>query len=296
MLKYNFHIALLTIIFGLVSCIEPLNWTEEITPSESLVVEGQITTEKGPHHIYLRRTQSVIAEGPGPGVDGAEVFIYCDTDTFEVVGEGSGIYSTAPEARAISGKTYHLQIILDGELYEASAEVIPTIPLDSIEIRPWAGDPNNQEGIQYFEFTYRPNFGTPRAYEYSISLEIPQNVKDFYPDDWEAPKWIDRVLNTTDRVLRDTSYYMHPGLEPPALFSSGESTYAGFTYGTIIEEKFFSISPAHYQFIRAVAAESDWRGLGPFGYIPANVPTNISNGGLGWFSASDVAIVRRIVL
>jgi hypothetical protein len=42
-------------------------------------------------------------------------------------------------------------------------------------------------------------------------------------------------------------------------------------------------------------SESDWQGLGPFGYLPADVPTNLSNGALGWFAASDVVKVEQII-
>ncbi|MCB0668807.1 MAG: DUF4249 family protein [Saprospiraceae bacterium] len=293
--KYFASLIIIILLLVYASCIEPLEWMEEIVPASTLVVEGRITSEAGPHSIYLRRTQAVISEGPGPGVDNAIVMITDGTNTFRLHGEGSGKYSTDSLVRGEVGKTYELQILVENEMYTASATLHPAEPLEAMEIRPWAGDPDNQEGVQYFEFTYRSNFGAPRPYRYSLDIEIPENVRDYYPDDWQVPQWVERVLGTPDHVLRDTAYYLHPGLEPPALLAYGESIYAGFTYGSLITEKFYSISPEHYEFIRALAAETDWRGLGPFGYIPANIPTNLSNGALGWFSASDVAIVTKRV-
>jgi len=277
------------------SCLEPLDWTDDIEPTNTIVVEGLITTEAGPHVVYLRRTQDVIAEGPGPGVEGAEVFIGDGESEFQLDEIAPGIYQTDSTIRGEVGKTYDLRIEFDGEVYSATANMIEAEPLEMLEVRPWAGDPNNSDGFQYFEFTYRSNFGVPAPYNYSVNLRLPDNVKDYYPENWDIPQWITCVLSSEDNVLRDSTYYLHPGLEPPALFADGESTYAGFTYGTVVTEKFYSMTPLHYTFIRAVMSESDWKGLGPFGYLPANVPTNISNGALGWFAASDVVVIRQIV-
>lgn len=295
MSKAVYHSLILSSLAILISCIEPLSWTGEITPPGTLVVEGRITSENGPHYIYLRSTQSVIADGEGPGVDGALVTITDGENIFPLRDKGSGVYCTDSLVRGVVGRTYELRVEIGSEIYLANAELLPAISLDPLEIRPWVGDPDNQEGIQYFEFSYRSNFGAPRAYLYALDLKIPENVRDFYPENWDVPLWIDRVLSTPDHILRDTSYYLHPGLEPPALLSNGESIYAGITYGTQVTEKFYSISPDHYEFIRAVSAETDWRGLGPFGYIPANVPTNLTNGALGWFSASDVVVIKTKV-
>lgn len=277
------------------SCIEPLDWPEEIEPTQRLVVEGLITTEKGPHFIYLRKTQNVIAEGEGPGVEGATVTISDGTDVFILHSEKPGVYQTDSTIRGVVGKTYVLEIQLDDQIYTANADLIPAAPLEPLEIRPWSGGITNQDAIQYFEFTYRSNFGVSNPYKYSIDLRIPDNVRDYYPDDWRVPDWVVRVLSTEDKILRDTSFYLHPGLEPPALFAYGESIYAGVTYGTIVTEKYFSMTPDHYGFIRAVMSESDWQGLGPFGYLPADVPTNLTNGALGWFAASDVAEVKQVI-
>lgn len=277
----------------MISCIEPLEWMENVTPSGALVVEGRITSEKGPHLVYLRRTQSVIAEGPGEGVVDASVSISDGENLFPLQGKGSGIYATDSLVQGIPGKTYELRIDWNNEVYTAQAELIPATPLDKVEIRPWSGDPDNPEGIQYFEFTYRSSFGVPRPYSYSIDVQISENVANYYPATWQVPSWLERVLNTPGHSLTDTVYYLHPGLEPPALLAYGESILAGLPFGTTVTEKFYSISADHYNFIRALSAETDWRGLGPFGYIPANVPTNISNGAFGWFSASDVVVVKQ---
>ncbi|MEM9340065.1 MAG: hypothetical protein AAGA66_15115 [Bacteroidota bacterium] len=57
--------------------------------------------------------------------------------------------------------------------------------------------------------------------------------------------------------------------------------------GVSIRQFKASLSDQHYSFMRAVFAETQFRG-GLFYVIPGNVPTNVDNGGLGFFGASAV--------
>ncbi len=294
-MKWFLNLATAICILHFTSCIEALEWDDEIQPTGTIIVEGLITDESGPHTVRLSRTQPVIVDGPGQGVSGAIVTIADGSTEYDLREAAPGIYETDAEFSGQVGKTYTLRIEIDNEVYTATSKMPAVDPLSAIEFRPWAGDPSNPEGIQYFEFTYRSNFGVPTPYNYSIHLEMPENVREFYPPQWEMPSWVERRLASGDHVLIDSSYYLHASIEPPALFAYGESTYAGFTYGSIITEKFLSITPKHYDFIRAVLSETDWKGLGPFGYIPADVPTNLSNGAKGWFATSAVATVETVV-
>lgn len=58
-----------------------------------------------------------------------------------------------------------------------------------------------------------------------------------------------------------------------------------------IRVELYSIPASYYEFITAVLLETEWRGS-PWDGPPANAAGNISNGGLGYFVASDV---RRAV-
>lgn len=291
--KIQFYFFLL-IAMGSIGCIEPLEWEDDDVITGRLVIEGRITSETGPHYIYLSRTREVITEGAPAGVSGAEVIIDDGTHAHHLKEVRQGQYATDSTFIGQVGSTYTLQITLDGKTYESIAHMPKVEPLPPIEMIPWEGMTDAAD--QRFQFTYRSNFGQPRPYHYSIALHVPEDPSKYYPEGWERPHWIDSVLASDDKLLRDSAYYLHPGLEPPALFAYGESTYAGYTYGTVVTEKFYSMTDEHYDFVRAVLSETDWQGLGPFGYVPANVPTNISNGALGWFSASDVAILEQTVL
>lgn len=53
-----------------------------------------------------------------------------------------------------------------------------------------------------------------------------------------------------------------------------------------------SISKQKYDFYMAILLETDFSGAG-FAGPPANVPTNLSNGALGFFSVSDVTEIKK---
>ncbi len=55
----------------------------------------------------------------------------------------------------------------------------------------------------------------------------------------------------------------------------------------------YSISKAYYEFLSALMVETIWRGS-PWDGPPANIPGNVSNGGNGFFRASDVKRKDRI--
>lgn len=291
--RIQYSLLVVFIAFSTTGCLESLEWDYEDRATNSIVIEGGITSAPGPQRIVLRRTQDVIVEGPGPGETGAEVQVSDGTTSWVFHHTGEGVYESDSAMTGRPGETYFLTVEVDGTEYEAEAFMPKAIPLQPIELSKWTGDFVDSNDTRY-ALTYRSNFGVPAAYNYIIELTIPSNVSDNYHEGWEMPDWMEEVLSTPDRILIDSTYYLHPGLEPPALFAYGESTYAGFPIGTICKETFYSMSQEHYAFIRAMLSETEWRGLGPFGYVPADVPGNISNGAYGYFWASDIAVVEQI--
>lgn len=97
-------------------------------------------------------------------------------------------------------------------------------------------------------------------------------------------------------MVVDSTYYINPGLEPPAVLAYGQTNFTQLLYGSKVLEKFYSLSDKHYQFVRAMLSETDWKSLGPFGYVEANVPTNLTNGAYGFFYASDVQVIEQEIM
>jgi hypothetical protein len=62
---------------------------------------------------------------------------------------------------------------------------------------------------------------------------------------------------------------------------------------TVVRRK-YSVSPAYRSFLRAVMSETEWRG-GAFDVERANPPTNLSNGAIGFFAVTTVAMDSTVV-
>lgn len=286
--------CLFLILICSTSCLEPLEWEEAENPSERLVVEGLITSERTVHIVKLSRTQPVIVESLPEMVSGARIIIREGEKEFYLKETAPGIYQTDTLQGEV-GKTYHLTIQWNNETYEAFAEMIKASPVEPIKVFPWDNQIQLPPNAEYFQFLYRDNFGASAPYRYKVFSELPENVADYYPPDWEMPDWIKRRLDNQDLKTADSTFYLHPGLEPPAIFAYGETNVSGVTYGSRIVELFYSMTDEHYNYVRAVLSETEWKGLGPFSYISADVPTNLTNEALGFFAASDVLRVEQVV-
>ncbi|MEO1050564.1 MAG: DUF4249 family protein [Bacteroidota bacterium] len=292
----NRIIILLALVLTLSSCLDQIAWEEAENPSGRLVVEGLITSERKAHTVKLTQTMPVIVDTLPPVVTGAVVTIDDGTQVFTLTEKEPGIYQTDTTVAGEVGNTYHLTINFNGEIFEAFAAMIAVEPPSSIGVTARDNFPAGagEEG-DFFQFIYRNNFGSSAPLHYQIRSELPENVSDFYPPEWQMPNWLVWQLENQGLTLQDSSYYLHPGLEPPAIFTYGETNETRITLGTTITETFGSMTEEHYAFVRAILSESEWRGLGPFGYIPADAPTNLSNGALGYFAASEVIRIQQVI-
>ncbi len=81
-------------------------------------------------------------------------------------------------------------------------------------------------------------------------------------------------------------YYALPGIDPDNVFPKFAEAIP-FETKSLFKQTKYAISEPHYRFLRAMLLETEYYG-GFFGSVRASVPTNITNGGLGFFSACSV--------
>ncbi|MCO5267212.1 MAG: hypothetical protein M9948_15220, partial [Lentimicrobium sp.] len=60
-----------------------------------------------------------------------------------------------------------------------------------------------------------------------------------------------------------------------------------FPSGTTITERKYSLTTEHAAYLRALLSETTWQG-GLFNTAPANLPTNLSGNGMGYFGICAV--------
>lgn len=268
------RISYIVLIFSLLSfsCSEIIDINLSQGINNRLVVEGSITTEFKIHQVKLSRTADYFYDKPAPPELEAKVSI-SDGDTVMQLTdkESKGIYTTEDSCAGIVGHNYTLNIQLsNGEQFTSSESIKSIIPIDSIK----------------YEYTNAPFPGMDDDHFYNINIFAKEDPAPGNYYQWE--------LFVNDKQLSDT-------LRLKTFVSDDmvNGSYIGnWTVYSIPEYKInqdtnevrlqmLSISEEKYNFYNASLLETDYSG-GGFNGPPANIPTNISNGALGFFSASAV--------
>ncbi len=242
-------------------------------PSGRLVVEGYFTNEARPHLVRLTRTgPAIVTDSPAP-VSGATVSI---TDGERVLAldekpAGSGHYFTADTVRGEVGKTYTLTITLNGQTYTAADRMEPVAPFSE---RDQVLIPDQYlfyaSGRGYTLEVPTARFGFPAAVQQTIGFVNPQLARD-------------RGVN------EHTVFYHFPGVEPNGLLPRTAEPLR-FQRGDTLFQRRASMSEAYQRFTRAMLIQAEYFG-GVLGSVPADVPTNVTGGAVGFFAAS--AVVSR---
>jgi len=256
------------------SCEEKINWDLQIENVNTVVVDAIITNEVKHQHIHLTKPFTGSNDTAMP-VTGAQVYIITDnlTTIFLESPNNPGHYlSDYPGAGSID-ITYQLNIQFEDKTYTAEAYMIPVLPAT---IPTWQYDSNKD--------LYKINWNAPQynpselaMYEAIISWShlVDSTIKDtltrarikFY------------TLNTIN-----VSYNIFPQDVEEVWFPKN-------SIAIVIK---YSVTNEYGDYLRALLAEAEWQGS-LFEEARGNLPTNISNGGLGYFSACSVISDTLIV-
>jgi hypothetical protein len=257
-----------SILFGLVlltSCQEVVD-RSFVAGEPRIVVEGLLTNERTGHKVKISWSFAGPNGTPTP-VTGAAVRIIEGTTIYPLSENPlvPGEYIT-PEMRAVFGREYTLHINYSGQDFVARDSSVPVEPMTPLQYREVTGGvvlsvDKQGEDPNYIrhEIAWK---NTPACQGGGC-----EGLVVFYD------------LKTID---------VHEGTKPPKedfVFPSGS---------TVIRRK-YSVSPAYGSFLRAMMSETEWRG-GAFDVERANLPTNLSNGAVGFFAVttvtSDTTVVR----
>ena len=272
------------------ACLEESGYNFKESLEQKLVVEGGLTTEFKTHRIMLGLSGKVTGQTkymPATGAtvsvtDGVSTYAFIEADTLR------GHY-VSDSIAAIVGKTYGLTIMYGGKRYEARASVGQARPFEPAAYSPMPA--GSRLGKGFYQMVLQGNFGSREAYIYQLVCDIPDDWKDNFP--YPIPPEFEKFPYYSQPV--DTSYLVHQGLEPAALFEYAETSIVGLPLGTNIYEKRYSVSEEYYDFLRSVLMETDWRGVNIMQTIPADLPTNISHDAYGFFYVMDVYEVRSVI-
>ncbi|NDK55742.1 DUF4249 domain-containing protein [Pontibacter fetidus] len=252
-------LAMLMLAFT--SCEEVIDY--ELDTAESrLVVEGLLTDQPGPYKVRLSNTKGYLDEGRTTGVNGALVIIsdnHGHTDTLKAAGEG--LYQTNT-LQGIPGYTYYFKAVVNGKEYTAQSYMPAVSPLDSLTFEYKAAGHMEDEG--YYPIVH---FGDPAGKGNNYRWNV----------------YINGVLEPDElAVLNDELYdgnYGHANMQ------------FAVQKGDRLRVEVYGIDKPAYDFWFALLNQQNSSG-GPFEGTPANAPSNISNGAIGYFGASAVSIIE----
>lgn len=265
MKKMKYILSFSIILILIYSCTEKIDIELNDEKNSRLVVDGGITTDTASHTIKLTRTSSYFENQKTPAETNAIVSISDGTNLFMLTETSPGVYRTAPDVAGKFGKTYTLNIELaNGEKYEASCK-IDTIP-----------------AIDLIEYYYHEVY---ESYIFLLFAQEPEGKGDNYMFNI----YLDGKLDND--TLRETSFQgdeLFDGMYIPGLeiYYLPENEISKDT--THVKIDMLSMTKAQLDYYLALMMETDWRG-GPYDGPPANIPSNISKGALGFFWASGIS-------
>lgn len=250
-------IYFLLFVMSFSACEDPYYSKNTSLQIELIIVEGVITNEKKNHEVILSRIH-LNQNGVSASVSGADVTISTNDSTFTLTEDPGtpGKYLT-PLMRAASGKIYRLTFSIDGKTYSAEDSSVPVEPLTPINLD------RQPEGYQL---------------EFSESGQD-ANYIDHHLDWTQTPEC---AGGCKGRVI----FYDLKTIDVNDIFKP-RKTDVYFPEGTTIIRRKYSVSPAYRNFLRSMLMETEWRG-GVFDVDRANVPTNLSEGAMGFFAVSTV--------
>jgi hypothetical protein len=246
-------------IVTLFSCAKATDASDlDFKYKDFIVVDGTITTQKKEHEVVLYHSLKFGGSDSAQMVSGATVTI-SNTDTIvTLIEKNAGHYFTSPDFKGVVNKDYNLDIILpDGKTLNASCHLYPSLIVDKITA---ISQPDN------YSIWLKAHSEKGKGSSCFMNLYVNDSLitkkvedKEFY-----AKGVIDdEIFNVSANLLKKDTCWI--GVE------------------------INSIPYQMYNYVNDIKNETIWS-IEPFRTYPANVRTNISEGGLGFFLASDVVL------
>lgn len=264
-----------TTLFTLAACEKQTSWNLQTERSDKIVVEGMITNESKAHSIRLSFPVENLNDTPLP-VTGATVSLKDNNNTYYLMEQpvNSGIYITSSSFFAVPDEQYTLTISYKNNVYTATTLLLPGRTFNPLQ---YVKNPEND--LYHISYIASPYNGMHFAiWNVILDWSGVQGYQNIDPDSCKA------------RML----FYTLPTIDVGQVFSPAIEKIS-FPAGTLITEKRYSITSDHAEYIRAMLSETNWSG-GFFDSSHSNIPTNLSEGAIGYFSACGVETLYLSVI
>lgn len=255
-------IGLLFLLFSLLACEEEVPWDLSAGENGKLVVEAILTNEFKTQEIQLSQSSDTPNQAQIP-ISGAEVRVKVNENFVRFLEDPlqAGNYRSVQHFRTQMFVDYQLEVRWQGEVYEAESNMVNARPIPPLIFAPFG----NTDSLTIGQVA--PVFDVDEQAMYEIDIDWSHIVG---PDSSRA-KLFYYTFNTVD---------VNELIGPP------RETVV-FPKGSIVIEKKYSLNDEFANYHRALLIETQWQG-GVYDEVSSALPTNISNGGLGFFAVSAV--------
>ena len=243
--------------FALFSCTKVINVNLN-NANPNIVIEGVISDGAGPYQVQLTQTVNFSDPNIFPPVSGATVKItdsaFGITDSLiEVI---PGTYVTQKLLQGLTGHTYQLYVLSNGQTYTASSTMPAKVNLDSVTF-------------------YSTNIFGTKSTSAIANFQDPAGIANYYTfTEYVNGQAIDQTFNFSDR-LSDGKYIRRQLFNDSSYINPGDQV--------IIE--MHCVDNQVWQYFNTLGQA---KGNNSQAITPANPLSNISNNALGYFSAQTV--------
>lgn len=261
-------------IFIIAGCVKQSDWIVEDSGTDLIVVEGVLTNESVRQSIYIHHSVQNLNGEPIPA-HGANVIISNETNTWQLTEDPqkAGTYLTDSVVVAALDKNYSLLILYNDAVYSAQSYMV--VGQSFPELQYLKNEDDDLYHISYVASAFQSE--DPAMWEIFL--------------DWSAVMGYENLDPETCK--RRLLFYTLPTLDISQIFAPLVEQ-ESFPVGTQIDQRRYSLNSEHAAFIRTLLLETSWQG-GVFPSDPANISTNMSEGGLGFFGVCAVNSLSIIV-
>lgn len=259
-------ILLLTALLLIGACEKEISWNFPDKETEKIVVQSVLTSEFKNQSVRLSRPAGD-QNSDFEAISEAIIKVKSGNITYDFTesAEEKGLYTSTEAFAASINQEYDLEILIDTALYEATSGLTPVTAFASPGFN--IADTNGR-------LTLSLNVGSYGESQAMYEIQIDWSELDYDSSLYEFDQAL--MYQYTFNTL-DVNYIIFPPEKSQVYFPIGSSV-------TITK---YSLTDDYAEYLRALVAETEWQGS-LFEESRGNLPGNISNSGLGYFSASSV--------
>jgi hypothetical protein len=226
--------------------------------SSQIVIQGNVYDQPGSDTVRISKSVNFDSTNVFPPVSGANVVISDNAGTSETLAEiYPGTYITT-SLQGIPGRTYTLSVQTNGQTYTASSTMPSAVAIDSLSVQNSWFAKNKQISVVYTD---------------------PANITNYY-------RLIEFINQKQQPDFHAASDILTNGVKTTYEIFESDTTLVSGDKLTIWLE---SIDKNNYTYFHAASLNQRQSAS------PANPPSNITNGALGYFSACSVRKKSMIV-